>query len=580
MTTDEHAAPPPSDLLLSRRRFLLLVGGGTAGALLLGGCADDGGGNDPAAPGGTTLSEDVESLDPKPRPELKLPHGAFGFPSPFASNGGIGYIQMSLLYDTLLWKDGSGQLVPWLAESFDRSPDNLTYTFQLRDGVKWSDGKPLSAEDVVFTFDYYKAQESLPPPVIIQAPTGVESVRATPGNAVVITLTAPDVTFAEQVAGALPIVPRHVWSSITDPAEAQDLKILVGSGAYRLESYEGDGGPLLYTARDDYFLGAPFVRRIQFNEVGDEFAALLAGAIDAGGGSGIRSDTLAPFRRDEKFAITSEKSAISYSLYWNLSKGGPLADVRFRQACAKAINRQDLVERLAGGNGSPGNPGFLGRGNPMFAEVEQYAFDVEGAKKLLDEAGYSQVGAFRRDAEGKPLRFELLVANEETPLAELIKAALVPIGVEIAIKPVQIGPALFGAKLFGGYEMALLPYPGPSAGSVNADPDFLRRVFSSKAGGSLTSATGYANATFDDLAEKQRTTFDEGARKDLVVQMQRILATDLPVLALYYPETFMVFRKEVLDQWYFTPGGFPTLTDNKQLFITGVKEGSTIRPTT
>ena len=127
--------------------------------------------------------------------------------------------------------------------------------------------------------------------------------------------------------------------------------------------------------------------------------------------------------------------------------------------------------------------------------------------------------------------------------------------------------------------MALLGYPGPSAGGPNGDPDLLRRVFSSKAPPSLTSASGYANPTFDDLASKQLMTFDEAARKTIVAQMQQALANDIPILQLYSSDNTYIYRKQVLDQAYFTPGQYPIDIDNKQLFITGVKSGTKVRPT-
>lgn len=80
------------------------------------------------------------------------------------------------------------------------------------------------------------------------------------------------------------------------------------------------------------------------------------------------------------------------------------------------------------------------------------------------------------------------------------------------------------------------------------------------------------------MADRQRVTFDESERKGIVAQMQEIIAEDIPILALYAPNTTFVFRKEVLDQWYFTPGRYPIEIDNKQLFITGVKRGTQIRP--
>ncbi len=546
---------------MDRRQFLLASLGG-AGALALASCT---GSSTPGNAGAT----------------VRLPQGATGFPSPFASNADIGYNQMSLLYDTLLWKDGNGTLLPWLARSFTSSPDHLTYTFELRDNVKWSDGRPLTADDVVFTFDYYAKQETLSPPVIIQPPQGIPqgAVRAPNPLTVEITLATPQVTFPEQVAGALPIIPRHVWSSVADPGSADDRKLLVGTGAYRLQAYSGDGEPMLFTARNDYFLGSPFVKRIEENAIDDsaQIAALASGATDSARGVGLRADTLAPFQNDA-FGMVTEQGSTAFPLYWNLGKEGPLSDVRFRRACVMAIDRKDLVTRLASGRGLPGNPGFLSPSNPFYAPVSQYDFDVAGANALLDSAGWRMgAGGIRQIPGGGPLSYELLINTAEAPLSEILVSSMRRIGVELRPKPVEIGPQLFGNKLIGAYDMAVLFFPGPGPGGPASDPDILRLLFSSKVAPSLESASSYANDAFNVLAEKQRVTFDEAARKSIVADMQKIIADEIPVIPLFYPETAILFRKQVLDQWYFTPGQFPSVQDNKQLFITGRKAGSDIR---
>jgi peptide/nickel transport system substrate-binding protein len=568
MTDETRDAARQVDAL-DRRQFLLGALGGV-GALALAGCSGSGSAGKGGGPGAA-------------RPTLRLADAALGFPSPFASNGGLGYQQMSLLYDTLLWKDGSGELLPWLARSYKSSEDHLTYTFELRDNVNWSDGRPLTADDVAFTFDYYAKQGSLSPPVIIQPPQGIAKVIATGANTVEFTLEKPAVTFAEQVAGAVPIIPRHVWESIGDPAGALDTKVLVGSGPYKLDSYNDDGGALLYTARDDYFLGAPYVRRIEMNAINDQFPALLTGTSDVARGFGVRDDVLAPFKSNREFGmVTNVGDFVISQLYWNLGRGGALADPKFRQACAMAIDRKNLLTRLAAGKGAPGNPGFLGPKNPFFSPVRQYDFDVAGANALLDGAGYSPGlgGGIRQGPDGKPLSFELRFDSVDgVPMSEIVIPAIRRIGVELRPKPATIGPDLFGPKLFGGYDMAVLLYPGPAPGGPNADPDVLRVMFSSKVPPfSLTAASKYANPAFDDLAEKQLATFDEEKRRSIVAQMQKIIADDIPILPLYYPEYAWVFRKRVLDQWYFTPGEYPTTENNKQLFVTGMKSGTKIRP--
>lgn len=126
------------------------------------------------------------------------------------------------------------------------------------------------------------------------------------------------------------------------------------------------------------------------------------------------------------------------------------------------------------------------------------------------------------------------------------------------------------------FDIALLGYPGPTAGGPNGDPDSLRGVFSSHGPPSLTGASGYSNPAFEALAQQQRMTFEVGQRKALVAKMQKIIADDVPILPLFYPEVFLAYRKSVLDRWYFTPGEYPATEFNKQLFITGKPTGTTI----
>ncbi|MGI9022227.1 MAG: ABC transporter substrate-binding protein [Acidimicrobiales bacterium] len=569
--TDERPRSASHPHTVDRRTFLLGTLAG-AGALALAGCSPGSSGS----PGGGGSGG---------RPTLRTANGALGFPTPFASNGGPGYQQMSLIYDTLLWTDGSGTLLPWLAESYTNSEDHLTYTFQTRQGVTWNDGRPFSAEDVAFTYNYYKAQRSLSPPVIIQPPQGIARIVATGPNTVVFTLETPAVTFPAQIAGAVPIIPKHVWETIKEPGLVYDMKALVGTGPYRLDQYNDDGGAMLYTARDDYFLGAPYVQRIQMDPQSDQFATMLAGQCDIARTFGARDDQLAPFlsRPDDYGLITNIGDFVTSQLYWNLAKGGGLGDVRFRRACAMAIDRQELLTRLSSGKGAPGNPGFLSPKNPAFTAVQQYPFDVAGANALLDGAGYRMgAGGIRQGPDGKPLSYEFRYDNvEAVPMSEIVIPALKRIGVELRSKPALIGPELFGPKLFGGFDMAVLPYPGPAPGGPNADPDVLRVMFKTlpKDQPSLTAAGGYDNPVFNALADEQLVTFDPAKRQTIVNRMQKIIADDIPVLSLFYPEIDFVFRKKLNIDWYFTPGEYPTGEENKQAVITGEKSGTKIRAT-
>ncbi len=546
---------------IARRTFLSGTLG-AAGALALGSC---------------TGSEDsVGSTGPTGRPSIRI--GApqdFGFPSPFSYLAGPGYTRMSYLYDTLLWKDASGQLLPWLARSFQGSDDGLSYTFELRE-VSWSDGRPLTPEDVVFTFEYFAAQTISP--LVLAQPRYVAAVETTGDRSVRFRLDTPAVTFAEAVAGAIPIIPRHVWSSISDAGAAQDPEVLVGSGPYRLESYQAGTGAYLFTARDDYFLGRPLVERIEIRAVGNELTALLGGEIDAGlsAVTGVQPVALAPFRSGSSFGVIEDTGGFTIPLFFNLARGGALADVRFRQACALAIDRGDLVGRLLGGNGIPGNPGYLAPNHPFHVAVEQYPFDPAAANRLLDEAGYLRAapGAPRQGPDGTPLRFGVTVLNTIPAVVELVIASLAAVGIEL-VPQLQSLPALLGARSRGDYEMTI-----NFDGGVGGDPDSMRTTYSSTLGGA-SAARGYADPELDELAARQLVAQEEAERRGLIARMQEIVARDVPLLPLYYPTLYFAFNERVFDQWYFTPrsagagGPFPY---NKHALITGQQTGLDILP--
>jgi peptide/nickel transport system substrate-binding protein len=513
---------------------------------------------------------------------VRLAGGTFGFPSPFAYIGGPGYVQMNLIYDTLMWKDSTGRLRPWLARSVSHSPDGLTYTFQLRDGIRWQDGRPLTAGDVAFTFNYF-AKQSLGPLLIAQA-FNVKGARATGPLTVEVMLEIPAVTFLGSVAGAVPIIPKHVWQSITNAPQAQDLAVLVGSGPYRLKSYNAGEGSYLYVANDSYFLGRPFVNRIELVPVDDELVALEAGTTDVGETTpeGVTQDALASFRANPNFGIVEQTGDFMFPLIWNLGKGGALADVRFRRACALAIDRGALVSRLVGPNGEPGNPGFLPPGHPYYVDVEQYSFDPAAANRLLDGAGYRRAGpgATRHTPDGRALSYRLLTGNSPVPpVIDLLIPALRNIGVALSVRAVDL-PTLFSLAQQDADELALTLYPGPQGASPNSDPDTLRSYYSSRIKGRLEGAQGYVNPEFDRLADAQLITADVAKRRQIIARMQHIIASDLPALPLYYSTLFTVFRKSAFDQWYYTPGGLGSglpSAINKQALITGAKTGMTIR---
>lgn len=553
---------------MNRRRFLQGMTG-LAGAVLLGGACSDS--ERPRASGG--------------RPTVRVSSWtSLGYPAPFTYTAPPGYWRMSLIFDTLLWPDSTGKQLPWLASSHTASEDGLVHTLELRD-VKWDDGRPMTAHDVAFTYEYYTSQ--IFTPLLVGVPRKGIEVRPLGDRTVEFRLDKPDATFVQFVLGTMPVVPEHIFSKITDPMGTFDKRVLISTGAYSLRSRDAIQDTEAYEAKDTFFLGRPYVKRIEMLPAAndDPLTALGVGILDGANSAaeGVRNDVIDKFRDDPQYGMIERDAGFAFPLFFNITKGGALADLRFRRACLHAIDRNDMVNRLLTGNGQVGSQGWLPPGHPYFRDgLRDYPFDRGEAERLLDEAGYrrSAPGKSRTNPDGSPLHYTLHMAEQvPTALAELLAASLKDVGVDIDLQVIDL-VRLFGFKLQAKYDLLVTNYPGPSGIGPLGDPEMLRGVYHSTPPNPFHRANGYVNPEVDRLLDAQISIFDVEERKKLVGQVQEIVAEDLPVAMLYYTKWYFVFRKKVFDQWYYTPGGIATgFSDvyNKHAYITGRKVGLDIR---
>jgi peptide/nickel transport system substrate-binding protein len=525
-------------------------------------------GSDPAAGPG---SGRVERVRVAARPG--------SYPTPIGARR-QGMVQAGLVFDTLVWKDSTGNVIPWLAHAWERSADGRQITFTLRDGVRWHDGTPLTADDVVFTYQYL-----LKPPG--QAAAGIfggvfvgnlEEVAAAAPDQVVFRMKQPWAPFLTQIGALVRIMPKHIWERVTDPVTFTGPESVIGSGPYRLEAYDQATYTAAFVANDDYFLGPPHVRRIEFVPAADQLLALQQGdidAADAGTEDQLPENALDPFLRDPRFGTVSGPPEWNRALHFNLTRGFPFDDKRFRQAVAYAVDRGDMVERILFGHGIVGSSGGLSPASPWIApDLPPYAHDVARANMLLDELGLKDADGdgVRDRPDGSTFVAELQTSSQySSKTADLVSEYLRQVGVAVSVKTLEAAAADDSA-FKGSYEMALIGY-----GALGGDPDLMLRIRHSPAAiNLLNKAHGYANPQIDALGNQQLFTADESTRKGLVQQMQRIVAEDLPLLSLYLPEPQEIFVKDVFDRWYFTPGGFQAVLSgvlNKHVFVTGKKVG-------
>lgn len=496
-----------------------------------------------------------------------------GYPTPYAAIRGPGRLMTTFMFDQLGFPDVTGKPRPWLAKSWESSEDGLTWTFHLNENATFTDGHPLTSDDVVFTFDYNtKGPGSTT--AISQNLGYIGSVTAPDPATVVFTLKNARPSFLTDVAGAfgLSIMPRHIWESVTDPAQFQGEQAVTGSGPYILKEFDQATNSFDLVANNDFYLGKPVVQEIQIVPVGDPLLALGNGELDMAG-SGNAPVPQAQFEDlSSRFKVFMAKGEYNVAMFFNLAAGFPYDDVSFRQAVAYALNRADMVERLAGGRGVPGPTGGLGPANPFLAEnLPDYAFDVANAGTMLDGIGLKDAnGDGTRDLpDGSPFAITLLTSQSDTEEAGLVQEYLRAAGLTVDIKAVDQATSDAADKA-GDYTMAIVHY-----GGLSGDPSGMIARFASNAEGefSFTRVFGYKNEEFDALAAQQAKEADRAKRAGLVAQMQAIIANDLPQLSLYVPDQLAFADTSKYNGWAYTPQCPPCgIALNKRMLWSGSAE--------
>ncbi|HSW42686.1 MAG TPA: ABC transporter substrate-binding protein [Patescibacteria group bacterium] len=469
-----------------------------------------------------------------------------------------GWNLLMLQYDALMHVNAEGVPQPWLASAVDVSEDGTVYTITLRDGITWNDGTPMTSADVVFTVEYFKANTQSR---FTRALRSVESATAPSPTQVVFTLAAPNPSLPLRTLADVPIIPKHVWEAVANPAEHTfDSVTNVGTGPFRIVEYLPDQFYRL-EANPDYFRGAPAVREIVLVKFADDagtVAALRAGEVDM---------IVRPIPPEQKAILegTGEITVIqgpqftTTMLNWDVTKP-PFDRLEVRQAVALAIDRQDLVDTVYLGNATLGNNGWTHPSSPAFNDAVTTKTDVAAANALLDGIGaLDGDGDGIRELDGAPLSVELLTPSADSlrlRVAELISEMLRGVGIEVKVAAVE--QATWEAKVWPDfdvakgrdYQLAMWGWSAP----VQADTGQISQlVHSDPAVGSIN-LTGFSDPEADQLAEELGITDDAARRTEILDRLQVIIAEQLPFLMLLYPDGAYAFRPAVYDGWTFITG--------------------------
>ncbi len=424
-------------------------------------------------------------------------------------------------YEGLGWADASDPtypIRPLLAESWEISEDGKVVTFKLRQGVKFSHGTSLTAEDVVYTF----VKRILNPDFAYwQAPSVsyVDKVEAVDEQTVRFTLKQPIASAVRDIA-TLPIAPH-------DRTDEQMAQASAGTGAFKLAQYLPGDRVKLVRNEAYWEKKLPYLDEAQILLLPDavaQVAALTGGTVDALWQLG--TENLATLQTNADVKLVENKLG-DYDIVVMRTTAKPFDDVRVRQALKHAVDRQALLKAVLQGHGSVGNDQPIVPASPFWSNVPVAEYSVDKARALLAEAGYDK--GLELTLVYAPIR----PAWEATAVA--LQAMLKPVGITVTLEKAPV-EGYWGGP-FANANFAL------SWGLGYIDPGMLLNTeYRSNA---LFNATGWQNADLDKLIDEAVASQDESKRKELYTQIQTLISEEGALLIPYFRADIKAMRSHV-----------------------------------
>ncbi|HVL93509.1 MAG TPA: ABC transporter substrate-binding protein [Acidimicrobiales bacterium] len=444
----------------------------------------------------------------------------------------LGYHLMTLVYDTLLWRDADGQPRPWLARSVTPNADGRQLTIRLNEGARWHDGGPVTADDVAFTFRYMADR---PHARFTPALREVERVDVFDPATLVVSLRRASPGFLDQPLADMPILPAHLWRDLPAGKAAPD-GLAVGSGPYRMASYEPGQG-WQFEADPAYFRGRPAVQALEvpvIRNLEGTLAAFEQRRVDVVTASLPAS--AAERVRKLGTRVAGGPSYLGTVLLLN-TRRAPFDRQEARRAVAAALDPVQLARAV--GNAVPATSGYVhpasawavpdpgGRAGRPGASTDALPPTIRVMAPDNDpvklEAGREVVQALTRLGSGATL---VTVSRDE------LKRAVGEDG----------SPPAFEAAIWSAPPLA------------SYDPGFLAQLFGSDPRDARTNLTGYTSPAFDAAAARMAGTTDDAARRAAVADALAVLATDAPAVPLLFADGAFAYRPAVYDGWVYVKG--------------------------
>lgn len=466
---------------------------------------------DSSAPGGDTLVAAIggepDQLDPQ------------------KTSSYFSFEVLENVFDTLVEPDENLEMQPALAESWEVSDDQLTWTFHLRGGVTFHDGSPFTSEDVVYSYDRIMDEE-LSNAWKFSSVTGV---TADGDNTVVITVSQPTPNLLSNLGG-------FKGMAIVEKAnvESGDITTVpIGTGPFSLKEYTA-GDHITLTANPDYWGGAPKLGGVEYrfiSEPATALAALKAGDVDWT--DVVPTQQVESLQNDDSLKLGVTPSSDYWYLALNEAKA-PWNDVRVRQAIAYAIDRDAILKAVSYGTAAE-NQLAIPEQSFWYTKYDTYSTDLDKATSLLAEAGVT----------GGTIDFLATSDYPETvTAAQIIAANLEPLGITVNIRQPDFSTWL-DEQNSGNFDLLMMGWLG------NIDPDDF--YYSQHHTGGTSNAQKYSNPEVDKLLDAGRVETDKDARKDLYAQAATIIADEASYIYLYNPS--------VIQAWNPSLTGYETRAD-------------------
>jgi len=426
------------------------------------------------------------------------------------------------IYDTLIDVDTEMNFIPSLAESWEQ-PDDLTYIFKLREGVKFHNGREMTAEDVKYSFERVLNPDTAA--IGKSYYDSIDSIEVVDTYTVKFTLKEPFAPFMTNLTSLYgSIVPKEVVEE-----NGNLMQKACGTGPFMLKEWIPDNKVILEKNPDYFVEGEPRLDTIEYYVMTDEsarVAALRTGSVDV---IKLPASSIPLVEGNNDINILEYQSNDYSYVGFNLDLD-KFKDVRVRQAISLAINRQEIIDLVYDGNAKVTGfvPEAMGRWAIDFQAEELYQQNIEKAKQLMAEAGY---------ADGFETTIAVGLLDDINATGEVLQKQLEQIGIKATIQNLESGQYVDAWKN-RTHEMMV------GRNGAGTDPNRAVAFFFSSTGSA--NVWGYSNPEVDELCNQGKVTVDEAEREAIYKEAQKLIVNDVPNLFIASPMEYYFARKNVL----------------------------------